>query len=336
MADPVNQIFLVLDSLRWDTFNQTRPASLANLGEWKKAYAPGTYTFPSHMSFFVGRLPHTLDGSPYYDSLATHDFPAGGRGRCSEQLWRLVNLEAPKAATHAVVDENIVKGFAERGYRTIGTGAVNWFNPELPAGRYLSEMFSEYRWFGSQNHAEDQIAWCLERIRVSSEPYFLFINFGETHHRYRFKGCEWWDDKSDPYGDAQLCAARQQAALVYLASKIRDLLAECQDYDLVICADHGDAWGEAGLWGHGFFHPTVIEVPLLYVVKSSMSSPLAGLAQGQAGAVPYGLEGLKGAGRLKIGWNRFLYAIMRRLAFKHDKRSSATPAKDRRAGRGRQ
>jgi len=31
----------------------------------------------------------------------------------------------------------------------------------------------------------------------------------------------------------------------------------------VVCADHGDAWGEEGLWEHGINHPKVFEVPLL-------------------------------------------------------------------------
>jgi len=31
---------------------------------------------------------------------------------------------------------------------------------------------------------------------------------------------------------------------------------------VVICADHGECFGEDGLHGHGFYHLKVIEVPL--------------------------------------------------------------------------
>jgi hypothetical protein len=32
----------------------------------------------------------------------------------------------------------------------------------------------------------------------------------------------------------------------------------------IVCGDHGDAWGEDGVWEHGVMHPKVLEVPLLY------------------------------------------------------------------------
>lgn len=31
----------------------------------------------------------------------------------------------------------------------------------------------------------------------------------------------------------------------------------------MVCADHGDAWGEDGVWEHGIHHPKVVEVPLV-------------------------------------------------------------------------
>jgi arylsulfatase A-like enzyme len=31
---------------------------------------------------------------------------------------------------------------------------------------------------------------------------------------------------------------------------------------LVIMADHGDCMGEDGLWGHSFYHPKVMEIPM--------------------------------------------------------------------------
>ena len=34
-----------------------------------------------------------------------------------------------------------------------------------------------------------------------------------------------------------------------------------------ICADHGDCWGEDGLWEHGISHPATLTVPLLMRVR---------------------------------------------------------------------
>ena len=33
---------------------------------------------------------------------------------------------------------------------------------------------------------------------------------------------------------------------------------------VLVCGDHGDAWGEDGFWEHGVAHPKVFEVPLVY------------------------------------------------------------------------
>ena len=33
---------------------------------------------------------------------------------------------------------------------------------------------------------------------------------------------------------------------------------------VIVCADHGDCWGEDGLWEHGVSHEKTLEVPLLF------------------------------------------------------------------------
>ena len=35
-----------------------------------------------------------------------------------------------------------------------------------------------------------------------------------------------------------------------------------REVTVVMCGDHGDCLGENGLWGHGFYHPKVMEVPM--------------------------------------------------------------------------
>jgi hypothetical protein len=38
---------------------------------------------------------------------------------------------------------------------------------------------------------------------------------------------------------------------------------------VIICADHGDCWGEDGLWEHGVSHEKTLEVPLLFRLVAS-------------------------------------------------------------------
>ncbi len=55
----------------------------------------------------------------------------------------------------------------------------------------------------------------------------------------------------------------QRASLEYVDRELALLFTELKDYFAVICGDHGDCWGEDGLWGHGFYHPRVMEVPMV-------------------------------------------------------------------------
>ncbi len=259
-----NQVMIVFDSLRYDVFRRANLPFMKGLGQWKRAMTPGTYTLPAHMSFFVGKLPQTLDGTDYYDTVAGRFDRKRGYHRDTMQLWRLGNPEAPRPARYTLEGSNIIEGFRRIGYRTIGTGAVNWFNPELPAARCLTEHFEELKFFG-HTVAEEQIAWSIERVRAAQcdgVPYFLFLNFGETHHPFRYKGCA-WGRESNPYGDARKCKARQRACIEFIDGLLPRLFDVLTDYELVMCADHGEALGEKGAWGHGFGLRPVIEVPLL-------------------------------------------------------------------------
>jgi arylsulfatase A-like enzyme len=270
-----NQILIVFDSLRWDIFKQSDAPFLKSLGRWKKAYTQGTYTLPAHMSFFIGKLPTTFDEEDYYDTVATRYSKKEKRTyRNTKQLWRLANPEAPRPSKYTLEGENIISGFREKGYFTIGTGGVNWFNPDLPAGRILTAPFETFRFFGGPQYAshvsaEYQIAWVLDCVRNAKSPYFLFINFGETHHRFLYKNCSWSGEKN-PYGDSRECRRRQRGCIEYLSTQIETLLEQLSDYDLVICSDHGEAMGEDGLWGHGFYHKTILEVPLLVKVSGEV------------------------------------------------------------------
>jgi arylsulfatase A-like enzyme len=50
---------------------------------------------------------------------------------------------------------------------------------------------------------------------------------------------------------------------------LKPLLSAFKDSTIVICADHGDCWGEDGLWEHGFHHQKVLEVPLIFKLNHS-------------------------------------------------------------------
>ena len=50
----------------------------------------------------------------------------------------------------------------------------------------------------------------------------------------------------------------------YPTSLVGVTLSPCHT---IVCADHGDCWGEDGLWEHGISHPCTLTVPLLLRVR---------------------------------------------------------------------
>jgi len=251
-----NQVFIVFDSLRWDVFEAARVPRLKGLGEWKRAYTQGTYTYPAHWSFFTGRLPQTDDGSSFYDTAARR--VKGGRGK---RLWGVRTPESKAVAKYNLRAFTVPQGFSELGYRTLGSGGVNWFNPETIGGSVFTGLFDHFYFLHpSQRPAAKQVKWAAREITDSDSPYFLFINFSETHHPYVFSECGY---DGDPVGDYNACFIRQAKCLEHLEGVVMRLLDCVKDSEVVMCSDHGDAWGEDGRWLHGFYHEKVMEVPML-------------------------------------------------------------------------
>lgn len=267
-----DKLLITFDSLRWDVFASADVPFLKGLGDWKRAYAQATYTFPAHMSYFMGKLPQTLDDTHEYDAVAIRFNPGETKRRRNRDFWRLDNPEAPRPAHLSVSGHTLIHGLRAAGHHAIGTGAVSWFNPNVPAGRYLTEPFDEFAFFdgpkfASHHSSRQQVAWLERRIAHAKAerpetPLFVFVNLGETHSRFVYEGCDWFDEP-DPYGDAELCLTRQRRCLEHLDSKVSSIAGMLGDCEMVLFGDHGEALGEEGLWGHGFYHPKVMEVPML-------------------------------------------------------------------------
>ena len=149
---------------------------------------------------------------------------------------------------------------------------MNWFNPSKPASESLCSDFDHYAYFPSDRAADGrnaakQIEWSLARIAECQQPYFLFLNLGETHHPYTAAG----HDYSADWGDAAKCALAQRASLEYLDRCLAELFSKLENCFAVICGDHGDCWGENDLWGHAFYHPSVLSVPMVVLDRRDKS-----------------------------------------------------------------
>lgn len=223
-----------------------------------KARAPGHFTYGSHAAMFVGFTPGVPGAKkPFLD-------PKFAR------LFRLSYAGHPGLADpgFSIAGDNIVDGFRRAGYRTIGTAAMGWFDPSTPVSAVLRTGFDAFE-FAGDSGVESQVQWVSDQIRLAGEqPLFTFLNIGETHVPYHFKGASWSreDNPCIPYQTvdrADECRARQLACAEYVDDATADLIAAFLGATIIICADHGDCWGEDGLWEHGVSHEMTLTVPLV-------------------------------------------------------------------------
>ena len=60
---------------------------------------------------------------------------------------------------------------------------------------------------------------------------------------------------------------RQRLCCEFADGMLRNLIAAFLQSTILICGDHGDCWGEDGLWEHGVSHRCTLTVPLVVRVR---------------------------------------------------------------------
>ncbi|MEZ0089980.1 STM4013/SEN3800 family hydrolase [Streptacidiphilus sp. EB129] len=249
-----NILFITLDSLRYDvardacTGGQTpRLAGLLPYGRWERRQTPGSFTLPAHMAFFSGFLP----------KLPKPVQPP--------RLWecRPPTFKMPDRGTFVFEAPSLLAGLRQHGYRTVCVGGVTYFSRETPLGSVLPDMFDEDHWRpefcspepDSTRHQVDQ---ALEIAEGADRPLFLFVNISATHVPH-----------GHYLGDSTDSTASQRAALAYADAhlgRLIDGLTSAKRWLVIMCADHGDAFGEGGFHGRGIAHPVVMNVPFAALV----------------------------------------------------------------------
>jgi hypothetical protein len=262
---PSSVLIVTLDSCRYDTAASANTPALRTLGEPVRAMAPSYFTLASHAAIWVG---------------ATPGVPGLRRPWLNPKWRRLFRLETDRIRARddeafALSGRTIIDGFNRLGYSTFGSGAVDWFDPATAAGRSLCEDFSAF-FYGRNQGARRQVSWLAEQARAAGErPVFAFLNAGETHVPYWHEGAAWSRDDNPcvPFGEGNrrdACEARQRACLEHVDGAIGPMLDAFKESTVMVMADHGDCWGEDGLWEHGAWHPKTMEVPLWLRVRGRL------------------------------------------------------------------
>ena len=283
-------VLIVLDTVRSDHLSlcgYDRPTSpsleaLRDRGAaWTcDALAPGSWTLPSHASYFTGLTP-TEHGA--------HSLSAGGEAldlSTSEQVRRL-------DAAHPTLAETL----GARGYQSMAISS----NPVIsgPSGliRGFDDAVSGER-FGQVTSPKlvFRLEARLRRMMDRKTPLFLFLNFADAHQPWSGPREDWLK----PRGELRLHASKEDGAWQrwfrgeMLGTERTRFLSHLTDaYDqgvldadagvaktialledmgwcrsgcrVVITSDHGEFLGEHDLLDHGHYlwQPDV-QVPLVY------------------------------------------------------------------------
>ncbi|WP_127754095.1 sulfatase-like hydrolase/transferase [Devosia sp. 1566] len=256
-----NVLFITLDSCRFDTFAAAQAPNLTRVAPLHCAQAPSYFTYGSHSAMFVGFTPGIAGSAqsfldPKYGKL--FKLTAGGHAGKGTEGYTLQG-------------RNIIEGFRNAGFTTIGAGAMGWFDPNTPTGKHLSESFDHF-FIPGPYHLRQQLNWIEQRLAEASGPTFTFLNVGETHVPYWHEGAPWSaeDNPCVPYQTVDRsadCRSRQRACLEWVDAQLGPLLERHREGTILVCGDHGDCWGEDGLWEHGIAHPMTTTVPLLIRFK---------------------------------------------------------------------
>lgn len=292
---PPNVLLIVLDTVRADamtpygaerdtTPNLNRLAARGVVFEQARSTAP--WTLPSHASLFTGRWPFEMSaevGRPLDSTFPTLAERLSERGYATGGF--VANLEncnswyglARGFQHYEDYYENAVVSPLEtlrcsRLGRAAATSKLGWSlikavaKPESYRYRKSAAMINR-----------DALAWLSKQ---GERPYFLFLNYFDVHDPYvppagadrKFSAARTGEELSpeevvrDAYDDC----------LAYLDDQVGRLLDELETRGklentlIVVTSDHGEAFGEHGLNGHGvsLYRPET-HIPLIVVHPES-------------------------------------------------------------------
>ena len=246
-------VLITLDTLRFDVASTELQAgrlpvlqSLLGQHDWEQRHAPATFTYAAHCAFFAGFLPTPARPGRHPRLLAV----------------QFDGSETIDAGTFVFADvDNIVTGLTQVGYRTICIGGVGFFNLRNPLGSALPNLFTERYWrpefsVTAPASTQAQVTLACERLadpQLRHTRVFLFMNLSAIHQPNRH------------YANlAADCIESHAAALRYVDGALAALwqqLAQRGPSFVIVCSDHGTAYGEDGYVGHRHAHPSVLHVP---------------------------------------------------------------------------
>jgi len=283
-------LFIVLDTVRsrnLSVYGYTRPTT-PEIERWMRdgvrfdhALATASWTLPSHATMFTGRFPHELSAdwlTPLDAAQPTLAEVLSGQGYATAGFV---------ANTHYCSHETgLARGFSHYEDYVISVPQIMFtssFARFLSGTRFVQRKLLRK----SAEEINNEFLQWLSR-RQEARPYFVFLNYMDAHDPYQPPApfdrlysapgaAKVVEGLSDALAAPKWPPEVRQAALdkydesiAYLDHQLGRLFAELKrqgrwdDTLVVITADHGEEFGERGLYFHGnSLYRGSLEVPLL-------------------------------------------------------------------------
>jgi hypothetical protein len=274
-----NFIIVILDSCRHDAFMTAAPKTILKLGKPEKRYSYASWTAPSHYNLLTGLLPHNTPAHVYASEYYKEDFfnynkRLGAKG--IEFSKMVPGLWFPGLLRNSL------------GYSTHARVSLPVLNPKTGINR-------DFDSFQLMDHHNDMRSMLPTMTFGTDRPSFYMLNVGETHYPYakpdedssmwpRISGVNGVFKKLDSQVDEQgnlikdenppqffdqdkldQLKERQIDAVRYLDGVFAELFDLVpKNTHIIVTADHGELFGEAGYFGHGpIMHEKCFEVPYI-------------------------------------------------------------------------
>jgi len=291
-----NVVFVTIDSCTYDSASRANTHNLLSLSPLRKAETHGSFTFPAHMSFFIGNLPNLIDGNTYYFERYS-------------QIWRSVAARPSKHQTIAIPfrSKNILDYYHERNCYVLGVGGVSFFNIHRSYNS-LPSLFPNFIYYGPKEYVprEERIPRPPSDFPLNhldeiiqklpqNKPFFLFVNSPTTHIPYDSPNLSATREYKDAVLKAyiehdnkvlypvdrlpltsyeiNLLKNAQVLSLEWVDRQLGELFSNLPNRNrptlIVVCSDHGEEFGEGGRFGHAHIHETVYTVPMWIGVLNS-------------------------------------------------------------------
>jgi arylsulfatase A-like enzyme len=303
-----NVVLLVMDTVRAQSmglYNYKRDTT-PSLAQWAKkgvvfdgAFAPAPWTFPSHAAFMTGHWPAILSAhwNPILDPsrstlaefLASRGYVTGGFA--ANTFW--CSYESGMDRGFAHYEDYPLSLRTILGCTSLGRWPLEhiW----VPGGFY------GVKWVRAQSRDASEINrafldW-LDRARGKGRPFFAFINYLDAHEPFVAPPAEtgqfglhpassrdfrmllnYWDlNKLKLAGrDVDLARDTYDNCIAALDRQVGALLGELDrrgvlgDTVVIITSDHGEEFGEHGVFNHGFsVYRQAVHVPLLIIAPTA-------------------------------------------------------------------